>query len=148
MSLLAELGIKHERTPPYTPQYNGVAERTLGLLRDRTVALLRGVAEGASERVWAGVVAYACDVSNKCVTDSVDHDNTPYEMWHGRPPTFGTLLPFGTVDYRRVEKLAYKLASDGAKCILLGTAGPYDVNDHRPRGSFRVRDLTTGAIIW
>ena len=50
-SLLVELGIKHERTPPYTPQYNGVAERTLGLLRDKTVALLRGVTEGASERL-------------------------------------------------------------------------------------------------
>ena len=50
-SLLAELGIKHERIPPYTPQYNGVAERTLGLYRDKTVALLRGVTEGASERI-------------------------------------------------------------------------------------------------
>ena len=71
-SLLAELGIKHERTPPYTPQYNGVAERTLGLLRDKTVALLRGVTEGASERLWAEAMAYACDMSNKCVTDSLD----------------------------------------------------------------------------
>ena len=50
-SLLAELGIKHERTPLYTPQYNRVAERTLGLLRDKTVALLRGVTEGANERL-------------------------------------------------------------------------------------------------
>ena len=147
-SLLAELGIKHERTPPYTPQYNGVAERTLGLLRDKTVALLRGVTEGASERLWAEAMAYACDMSNKCVTDSLDHDKTPYEMWHGRLPAFDTLLPFGTVGYRRVEKPAHKLASRGAKCILLGTAGPHDVNDHRPRGTFRVRDLTTGAIIW
>ena len=147
-SLLAELGIKHERSPQYTPQYNGVAERTLGLLRDKTVALLRRVTEGTSERLWAEAMAYACDMSNKCVTDSIDHDKTPYEMWHGRPPAFDTLLPFGTAGYRRVEKPAHKLASRGAKYILLGTAGPHDVNDHRPRGTFRVRDLTTGAIIW
>ena len=104
-SLLAELGIKHERTPPYTPQYNGVAERILGLLRDKTVALLRGVTKGASERLWAEAMAYACDMSNKCVTDSLDHDKTPYEMWHGRLPAFDTLLPFGTVGYRRTSWL-------------------------------------------
>ena len=79
-SLLAELGIKHERTPPYTPQYNGVAGRTLGLLRDKTVALLCGVTEGASERLWAEAMAYACDMSNNYVTDSFEHDKTLYEM--------------------------------------------------------------------
>ena len=146
-SLLVELSIKHERTPPYTPQYNGVAEQTLGLLRDKSVALLRGGTEGASERLLAEAMAYACDMSNKCVTDLLDHNKTPYEMWHGRPPAFDTLLPFGTVGYWRVETSAHKLASRGAKCILLGTAGPHDVNDHRPRGTFRVRELTTGVII-
>ena len=147
-SLLAELGIKHERTPPYTPQYNGVTERTLGLLRDKTVALLRGVTEGASERLWAEAMAYACYMSNKCVTDSLDHDKTTYEMWHGRPPTFNPLLPFDAVGCRRVEKPAHKLALRGAKFIILGTAGPHDVNHHRPRGTFGVCGLTTGAIIW
>ncbi|CAM9731476.1 unnamed protein product [Ascophyllum nodosum] len=102
-SLLAELGIRHERTPPYTPQYNGVVERTLGFLCHKTVALLRGMAEGASECLWAEAMAYAYDMSNKCVTDSLDHDKTPYEMWHGRSPAFDTLLPFGTVGYRRVK---------------------------------------------
>ena len=117
-SLFVELSIKPERTPPYTPQYNGVAQRTLGFLRDKTVALLRGVTEVASERLWAQVMAYACDMSNKCVTDSLDHDRTP---------AFDTLLPFGTVGYWRVENPAHKLATRGAKCILLGTAGPHDV---------------------
>ena len=147
-SLVTELGIKHECTPPYTPQYNGVAERTLGLHREKTVALLRRVTEGASERLWAEAMVYACDMSNKCVTDSLDHDKTPYKMWRGRPPAFDTLLPFDTVGYRRVEKPTHKLASREAKCILLGTAGPYDFNDHRPCGTFHVRHLTTGAIIW
>ena len=133
-TLLAELGIKHERT--------------LDLLRDTNVALLRGVTEGASERLWAETMAYACDISNECVTDSLDQDKTPYEMCHGRPPAFDILLPFGTVGYRRVEKPAHKLASRGAKCILLGTAGPHDVNNDRPRGTSRVRDLATEAIIW
>ena len=34
-SLLKEMGIKRETTSPDTPQYNGVVERALGLLRDR-----------------------------------------------------------------------------------------------------------------
>ena len=147
-SLLAELGIRHERIPPYTPHNIGVAEQTLGLLRDKTVALLRGVTEGTSKRLWVEAMAYAGDMSNKCVTDSLDHDNKPYEMWHGRPPAFNTMIPFGAVRYRRVEKPAHKLASRGAKCILLGTAGPHGVDNHRSCGTFRVRDLTTGAIIW
>ena len=90
-------------------------------------------------------MAYACDMSSKCVTDSLDRGKTPYEMW---PPAFDTLLPFGTVDCRRVEKPSNKMVSRGTKSILLGTAGPHDVHDHRPRGTVRVRDLTTGGIIW
>ena len=40
-SLLKELGIKRETTPPHTPQYNDVVEGALGLLRGKTVALVR-----------------------------------------------------------------------------------------------------------
>ena len=35
-----ELGIKCETTPTHTPQYNGVVERALGLLRDKAVVFL------------------------------------------------------------------------------------------------------------
>ena len=33
--------ITHEHTPPDTPQYNGVAERALGLLREKVITLWR-----------------------------------------------------------------------------------------------------------
>ena len=92
-------------------------------------------------------MAYSCDLFNKCVTGSLDHVKTPYKMWHGQPPAFDTLLPFVTVGHRCLETPAHKLASRGAKCILLGTDGSLDVNDHRPCGTFRVRDLTISAII-
>ena len=47
-SLLKELGIKRETTPLHTPQYNGVVERELELLRGKTVALLRGMTEATA----------------------------------------------------------------------------------------------------
>ena len=50
-SLLKELRMKRETTPPHIPQYNGVVERALALLRDETVALLRGMAVGRSDRL-------------------------------------------------------------------------------------------------
>ena len=40
-SLLKELGLKRETTPSHASQYNGVVERALGLLRDKTVAFCK-----------------------------------------------------------------------------------------------------------
>ena len=58
------MGIKGESIPHYMPQYNGVVKRALGLLRDKTVTLLRGVMAGKSDRLWAEVMNYAFDISN------------------------------------------------------------------------------------
>ena len=33
--------ITHEHTPPDTPQYNGVAERALGRLREKALTLMK-----------------------------------------------------------------------------------------------------------
>ena len=37
---LDRLGIQHQHTPPEMPNYNGSAERWIGLLREKTIALL------------------------------------------------------------------------------------------------------------
>ena len=147
-SLLKELGIKRETTPPHTSQYSGVVEWAPGLLRDKTVVLLQGMATGKSDRLWAEAINYACEMSNRCTTTSLNPGISLYELWFGHRPTFDHLIPFGTVGYLRRPKPEHTLAPRGAKCIMLGT------NTNYPRRAFRVRDLTTGqvkvcqAIIW
>ena len=140
-SLLKELGIKRETTPSHTLQYNGIVERALGILRDKTVALLRGIIAGKSDRLWTEAMNYACKMSNRCTTTSLNLGVSPYELWVGHRPTFDYLIPFGTVGYLRRPKFEHKLAPRGAKCIMLG------IDTNYPRRTFRVRDLTTGQVI-
>ena len=140
-SLLKELGIKRETTPPHTPQDNGLVEPALGLIRDKTVALLRGITAGKSDLLWAEAMNYACEMSNHCTTTYLNPGVSPFKRWVGHRLTFDYLIPFGTVGYLRRPKPEHKWAPRGAKCIMLGI----DTND--PRRTFRVRDLTTGQVI-
>ena len=141
LSLLKELGIKRKMTPPLTPQYNGIVERALGLLRDKTVALLRGMTAGKSDRLWAEAMNYACEMSNCCTTTTLNPGFSPFELWVGHRPTFDHLIPFGIVGYLRRHTPEHKLTSRGAKCIMLG------IDTNYPRRTFRVRDLTTGQVV-
>ena len=141
-TFLSERGIKRERTPPHTPQYNGVAERALGILRDKTVALLRGVTEGKSDRLWAEAMNFACQMSNRCVTSSLSGSTSPYELWFGRRPQLDNIPTFGALGYLRRFLPEHKLAPRGAKCIMLGLAEGF------PRETFRVRDLNTGKVLF
>ena len=71
-SPLKELGIKREMIPPHILQYNGVVERALGRLQDKTVALSQGMTAGKSDRLWAEAMNYAFEMSNRCTTTSLN----------------------------------------------------------------------------
>ena len=67
--------ITHEHTPPVMPQYNGVAERVLGLLREDSITLMKeldDVINVPRKKLWAQAIFLACDVTNKSVTTSTD----------------------------------------------------------------------------
>ena len=96
-SLLKKLRIKRKTTPPHTPQYNGVVERALGLLRDKTMARLGGITAGNSDRLWAEAMNYVCEMSNRCTATSLNPGVSPYELWVGHRLTFHYLISFGTV---------------------------------------------------
>ena len=109
-----------------------MVERAFRLVHDKTVALLRDVKEGKTDRRWAEAMNYACDMSNIYVTTSIDQGISPFELWYGRPPSFDGLLPFGTVGYMKRLTPAHKLAPRGAnKCILLGTSANHSHNTFR-----------------
>ncbi|CAN0228401.1 unnamed protein product [Ascophyllum nodosum] len=79
--------ITHEHTPPDTPQYNGVAERALGLLREKAIILMEeldDVINVPREKLWAQAMLFACDVTNKSVTTSTNEGKSPYELWFGK----------------------------------------------------------------
>ena len=62
-SFCAEHGIIHERTPPYSPQSNGVAERKNRTLTDLVNAMLD--TSGLSKARWGEAILTACHVLNK-----------------------------------------------------------------------------------
>ncbi|CAN0151932.1 unnamed protein product, partial [Ascophyllum nodosum] len=115
--------ITHEHTPPDTPQYNGVAERALGLLREKAIILMEeldDVINVPREKLWAQAMLFACDVTNKLVTTSTDGGKSPYELWFGKFPTADHLRPFGAVGYARQSVREHKMAPKGEKCVFMG----------------------------
>ena len=71
-------GITHELTPPDTPQYNRVAERALGLLREKSIAILQ-MTVARSDRLRDEALNYASyDTSDVCVTSSVEGGTSTY----------------------------------------------------------------------
>ncbi|CAM9779209.1 unnamed protein product, partial [Ascophyllum nodosum] len=74
--------ITYEHTPPDMPQYNGVAERALGRLREKAITLMEeldDVINVPREKLWAQAMLFACNVTNKSVTTSTDGGKSPYE---------------------------------------------------------------------
>jgi transposase InsO family protein len=61
-----EHGIIHKRTPPYSPQCNGVAERKNRTLTDLVNDMLE--TSGLSKEWWGEAILTACHVLNKVPT--------------------------------------------------------------------------------
>ena len=136
--------ITHEHTPPDTPQYNGVAERALGLLREKAITLMGELDDAINvprEKWWAQAMLFACDVTNKSVTTSTDECKSPYELWFEKFPTADHLRPFGAVGYVQWNVRDHKMAPEGEKCVFMGI--PRDF----PTGTVSVLLVRTRKIV-
>jgi hypothetical protein len=72
-----EHDIIHERTPPYSPQSNGVAKRKNRTLTDLVNAMLE--TSGLSKEWWGEAILTACHVQNTVHTKN--KEITPFEEW-------------------------------------------------------------------
>jgi transposase InsO family protein len=73
--LSAVHGIIHERTPSYSPQSNGIAERKNRTLTDLVNVMLKTT--GLSKEWWGEAILIACHVLNKVSTKN--KEITPFE---------------------------------------------------------------------
>nr|ABA97586.1 retrotransposon protein, putative, Ty1-copia subclass [Oryza sativa Japonica Group] len=76
-SFCEEYGIIHERTPPYSPQSNGVAERKNHTLTEMVNAMLDTA--GLSKEWWGDAILTACYVLNRIPTKH--KEVTPFDEW-------------------------------------------------------------------
>ena len=78
-----ENGIIHERTSPYTPQQNGLAERKNRTLVEMVNCMLNQ--SGLPTNLWGEALLAACHIHNRITSRVIPL--SPYELWNGRNRT-------------------------------------------------------------
>lgn len=115
----AEHGIIHERTPPYSPESNGIAERKNRTLTDLVNAMLDTC--GLSKAWWGEAVLTSCHVLNRIPMGK--EEKTPYEKWVGRKPSLSYLRTWGCMAKVNVPiNKKRKLGPRTVDCVFLGYA--------------------------
>ena len=111
-------GIARQKTTPYTPQQNGVAERMNRTLMEKARCMLSGA--GIGQEFWAEAVGTACYLVNRSPSSALG-DKTPQEVWTGKEPSLTHLKVFGCDAYVHVPKEnRSKLDKKAEKCIFIG----------------------------
>ncbi|GJU74466.1 retrotransposon protein, putative, ty1-copia subclass [Tanacetum coccineum] len=119
---LKEHGIIAHRTPPYTPQNNGVSERRNRTLLDMVRSMMSQTTLPKS--FWDYALETAARILNMVPTKKVD--KTPYEIWHGQAPKLSYLKVWGCEALVKRDTLTKpdKLDPRSFRCIFGFNANP------------------------
>lgn len=113
-------GVIHQRTVPYSPQQNGLAERMNRTIMEKARSMLHY--KCVELRWWAEAVNTAVFLINR-TTNSANQAVTPYQLCFGTKPRMEHLLVFGSLGYAHVTKQKRsKLDATSFACMLLGYA--------------------------
>lgn len=97
-------GIKVTRTPVYTPQRNGIAERIGRVIMELTRTFLRHAQlDPSMNLVWVDAVQQAVIVHNRvCVVHP--HNKTKHELFTGERPNLSYIRTFGCDAYVKIAE--------------------------------------------
>ena len=117
---LQHKGIISQRTCPYTPQQNGVAERKNRHLLDVTRSLL--IESSVPTRFWVEALATAAHLINRLPSASLQNQS-PYYRLYQTSPSYDDLHVFGSVCFVHLPPSERtKLTAQSTKCVFLGYA--------------------------
>lgn len=111
-------GILHEKTIPYSPQQNGVAERLNRTIIEKTRTMLQD--SGLERRYWGEAVMTAIYLKNRSPTSAIP-GAIPEEIWTGRKVDLSNLKVFGCKAFALIpSELRKKLDAKSAPYIMVG----------------------------
>lgn len=110
-----ECGIRHESSAPYTPEQNGVAERTNRTLLDTTRCML--ISSGLPPALWEEAIAYTTYIGNRVLSRT--SQVTPFENWNGRKPNLSNIRIFGARAFVRIPGTT-KLEARSREGVFVG----------------------------
>lgn len=118
-SRLAELGIKHETSAPYSPQQNGVAERENRTLLEMARCMIHSSKTKIPLWIWGEAVAYAAYILNRIPSNK--STKSPYETWTGRKPNLFHIRTFGSRTFVHIpDARRTKLEAKCVEGVLVG----------------------------
>lgn len=111
-------GIRHQKTPPKTPQLNGLAERMNRTLMERVRCML--LESKLPQSFWGEALYIASYIINLTPTVALQ-DDVPENVWTGKNTSYDHLRVFGcraSVHVPRDERS--KLDAKARQCIFIG----------------------------
>ena len=115
---LAQHGIIHQTSCPYTPQQNGVAERKNRHLMEVARSMMFHM--NVPKRFWSDAVMSACYLINRTPT-KVLNDLSPFEVLNKSKPSLDHLRVFGCICFVLVPgEQRNKLDARSSKAMLIG----------------------------
>lgn len=139
---LRDEGIARELTVEYTPQQNGVSERSNRTLVEMARCML--IQANLPISLWAEAINTAAYIRNRCPTKA-NKDASPYEIWTGKKPYIGFMRKFGSrVIALEKGRKRNKFEPKGKEYILVGysdEAKAYRLWEQGTRTVFKRRDV-------
>lgn len=118
---LEERGILHQKTAPYNPHQNGVAERLNRTLGDLIRSMLHH--KQLPNVFWAEALMVAAYIRNRVTSRGISSLTTPFELLFGQKPNLSHIRVFGCRCWitNRGSNLS-KLDARATEAILIGYA--------------------------
>ncbi|XP_019248461.1 PREDICTED: uncharacterized protein LOC109227719 [Nicotiana attenuata] len=118
-NLFKTKGIIHQSSCVQTPQQNGVVERKHRHLLD--VARALRFQANIPLRCWGDCILTATYIINRFPSSTLN-GKSPYEMFHGKPPTFDHMKTLGCLCYATKPDSHDKFTSKSIPAVFMGYA--------------------------